>query len=183
MNTRWVVWVTTILIGCSRPSPILLDDEPPAPIETGFDRLSLAIAGIENATEVILYEGLPDNFWQPAVRERELRNRKTIKLHGYPFYEETLPLQGTDSRQLTTWFSTVGSYSRYQGVKPGGGYHPDYCIEWKTPDGISRGLISLESSEVKIYGRCELHCDLSAETSGRLKQVLSQYQRNRPNKE
>ena len=55
---------------------------------------------------MLLYEGLPSEFWEPELREQELNQAKTIKLHGYPFYEEPIALKGTDAEPIDALFSS-----------------------------------------------------------------------------
>ena len=77
--------------------------------------------------------------------------------------------------------SAKGSFKRYRGQKACGGYHPDYCVEWKTGDATTRALICMECGEVKFFGpRSELHCDLIPEATEKLAQRLAPYRKNRP---
>jgi hypothetical protein len=181
MDRRWLMWTATLLAGCTGAPNVEVGQEPPRPISTDFGRLPSALEGIRKSGEVVLYEGLPSEFWEPQLREREVGRKKTIRLHGHPFYDERLAVGVADAERITALFSAKGSFRRYRGPKGCGGYDPDYCVEWKTGDGATRALISLERGEVKIFGpRSELHCDLSPEAGQRLGQWLSLYQKNRP---
>ena len=92
-----------------------------------------------------------------------------IGLNGYLFYDERLAPQGSDLEQLTSPFSDTQSFHRHRGTKICGGYHPDYCIEWKKGDATTRALICLECGEVQFFAqRKELYCDLSPEASRNL---------------
>ena len=87
----------------------------------------------------------------------------------------------SDAEQFTALFSAKGSFKRYRGQKACGGYHPDYCVEWKQGEAATRALICLECLEVKFFGpRSDLYCDLSPEAGQRLAQWLGPYQKNRP---
>jgi hypothetical protein len=129
----------------------------------------------------MLHEGLPSEFWEPELRERELTQKKTIKLHGYPFYDEPIALNGTDAEHLTALFSAKKSFKRYVENKRCSGYHPEYCIDWKAGEAVTQALICLECGEIKLFGpKYELHCDLSNEAEKVVTELLSPYQNNRP---
>jgi len=180
MLRRWPLLATAFLVGCTQVSK-LAEFESPRAISTSFDRLASILAGIQKARDSALYEGLPSEFWEPQLLERELHAKRTVKLHGYPFYEDLLTLKEQDAAQLTELFSAKGSFQRYRSQKECGGYHADYCVEWKTGEAVTRALICLECGEVKLFGpQAELHCDLSAKADKQLKQSLSGYRKNRP---
>ena len=181
MDRRWLMLAAALFAGCARSPNVAVEPEQPKPISTDFGRLPAALEGIRKSGEVVLHEGLPSEFWEPQLREQELGRKKTIRLHGYAFYDEGLALRGADAERLTALFTSQRSFLRYRGLKGCGGYHPDYCVEWKMGDAATRILISLECGEVKIFGpRSELHCDLSPESGQRLMQWLSPYAKNRP---
>jgi hypothetical protein len=181
MGRRWLMCAAALLAGCTGATDVEVGQEPPRPVSTDFGRLPSVLEGIRKSGEVVLHEGLPSEFWEPQLREREVGRKKTTRLHGHPFYDERPALRAADAERLTALFSAKGSFRRYRGPKGCGGYHPDYCVEWKAGDGATRALISLECGEVKIFGpRSELHCDLSPEAGQRLEQWLGPYQKNRP---
>ncbi len=183
MNRRWLMLALLMLIGCSPAAPVVVDHSPPAPADTNFERLSLALAGIRG-TEVSLYEGLPSQFWEPQLREQALLEQKTSTIHGHPFYEELLPIQKSDAQQLTALLSAAASFQKYRSGKTCSGYHPDYCVEWKSGDSKTHALVSLECGEVEIFGpQGELHCDFSDTAAKQVKQLLRLYLNNRPQSE
>ena len=129
----------------------------------------------------MLYEGLPSEFWEPQLREQELNRKKTIRLHGYHSMTTGSHSRRADAEQFTALFSAKGSFKRYRGQKACGGYHPDYCVEWKPGEATTRALICMECGEVKFFGpRSELHCDLIPEAGEKLAQWLAPYRKNRP---
>ncbi len=172
-----VVW----LVGCKQEVKVTFDAAPPPAIETNFNRLQTVLAGIPKTGVALLYEGLPSEFWEPESLVQELSRAKTIKRHGYPFYEELLAMQGTDGEQFTAMFSARTSFAPYTDGKKGGGFHADYCLEWKASKETTHVVISLEDGEVKLYGpKAKLHCDLSQDAIQKLRQLLSRYRKNRP---
>ncbi len=175
------VLVALSLAGCKQEVKVAVDLTPPPPIETNFDRLPTVLAGIPKTGAALLYEGLPSDFWEPQLLEQEIARTKTIRHHGYPFYEELLAWQGTDGEQLTALLSARTSFATYTEGKKGGGFHANYCLEWKTGEGTTHAVIALEYGEVKIYGpKSKLHCDLSPEAAQKLRQLLKPYRKNCP---
>ncbi len=183
MLSRCCFFLLAVLLfaGCKQETKVPLIGAPPPPIETNFDQLQTVLAVIPKMGEVLLYEGLPSDFWEPELVEQELKSKKTTKLHGYPLYEELLAIQGSDGEQFTTLLSGRNSYAKLDRSKSCGGFYPDYCLEWKAGDGTTHVLICLECGEVKIHGpKQSLHCDLSREAAQNLKKMLSRYRKNRP---
>ena len=169
-----------LLAGCGHKAPAPVDRPPPAPASTDFSRLTSAIAAIQPG-EVILYEGLPSQFWEPQQRETELRQSQTIELHGYPFYEELLPLQKSDAEQLTALFTAPGSFQTYSANKKCSEFHVDYGLEWNSAEGKTAAFVSLECGEVEIFGpKGSLRCDFSDAAAQTIKQLLKHHSNNRP---
>jgi hypothetical protein len=181
MDRRWLMLTAVLFAGCTRAPDVQVPLEPPKPVSKDFAKLKSILDGLPRAGEVALYEGLPSEFWEPQLRESEANRKKTIGLHGYLFYDERLAPGGSDLEQLTALFTDARSFVRYRSTKVCGGYHPDYCVEWKNGDVTTRALICLECGEVQFFGRRnELYCDLSPEANRRLARWLSPYQKNRP---
>ncbi len=181
MNRRWLMLTAVLFAGCTREPNVEVPQEPPKHVSKDFAQLKSILDGIQRSEEVALYEGLPSEFWEPQLRELEVNQKKTIGLHGYLFYDERLAPQGSDLEPFTKLFSDTRSFQRYRSTKVCGGYHPDYCVEWKKGDVTTRALICLECGEVQFFAlRKELYCDLSPEASRNLARWLSSYQKNRP---
>jgi len=181
MVCRWPMFAAIVFLGCTRPSRVEVEYEAPIQTSTKFERLPSILAGIQKSGDISLYEGLPSEFWEPQLLEQELDQKKTIKLHGYPFYEERLAFRGTDAERFTALLSARRSFMPFRGPKECGGYHPDYCIEWKTGGAATHALICLECGDVKLFGpRGELYCNLGHEAGQKLAQLLRPYRKNRP---
>lgn len=179
-----IVLIALVFVGCKQEVNVVFDAAPPPPIETDFDRLPIILSGIPKTGELSLFEGLPSEFWEPQLMEQELARTKTTMLHGYPLYKEQLTIQGSDGEQLTAVLSAPTSFTKFTDGKKGGGFHADYCLEWKFGEGTTHVVISLEGSEVKMYGpKSQLHCDLTPEAAQKLKQILGPYRKNRPMEE
>ncbi len=181
MSRHWLILAASLFAGCSQAPRVEVEYEQPQKTDANFANLPLVLAGIPKTRDMILHEGLPSEFWEPELRERELIQKETIKLHGYPFYDEPIALSGTDAEQLTALLSSKKSFKRYNDNKGCSGYYPEYCVEWKAGEAVTQALICLECREIKMFGpNCELHCDLSNEAEQRLTHLLSPYQKYRP---
>jgi hypothetical protein len=181
MSRHWLILAASLFAGCSQASRVEVEYEQPQKTDANFANLSLVLAGIPKSGEMILHEGLPSEFWEPELRERELHQKETIKLHGYPFYQEPIALKGTDVVQLTALLSSKKSFKCYDGNKRCSGYDPEYCVEWKAGEAVTQALICLDCKEIKLFGpKSELHCDLSNEAAQGLMPLLGPYQKNRP---
>jgi len=180
MLCRWWLLAIALVAGCTTGSEVTDEELPPA-TDTSFDRLADILTGISSAGEVLFYEGLPSEFWEPELRARELKGKETIRLHGYAVYDEAQQLPAEDAEPLTAIFSARESFAPYRGRKSCGGFQPEFCLEWRAGDASTQALISLECGEVKLYGpRGELYCDLASEVVLKLKPRLIPYQRNSP---
>ena len=181
MSRHWLIFTASLFAACSPASRVEVEYELPQKTDANFANLAQVLTGIPKARDMILHEGLPSEFWEPELRERELNQKAIIKLHGCAFYADSIALDGTDAERLTALLSSKKSFKRYDGKKSCSGYYPEYCVEWKSDDAVTQALICLECREIKMFGpTCELHCDLSIEAEQGLSQLLSLYQKNRP---
>lgn len=178
-----MIWtaVAVAIAGCSRAPEAQVAYEPPKSVSKDFAQLRSILDELPQSGDVALYEGLPSEFWEPHLWESEATQRKTIRLHGHLFYDERLVPQESDRKQLTSLLTNPRSFQRYRGTKTCGGYHPDYCLEWKHGEATTRALICLECSEIQLFARQkELYCDLSPDATQRLSQYLNSYRKKRP---
>ena len=84
-------------LGCTQAAEVVEDDPPPPAVSTDFARLSDVLAGIQKTGQVVLYEGLPSEFWEPQLREQELNRKETLDVHGHPVYDEQLTPSAADA--------------------------------------------------------------------------------------
>lgn len=174
MRTPITLSVVSIL-GCggtAATGPV----KTPSDLAAAHSKWAKAIA---NADAVTLYEGLPHQFYDEEALKKDAQEKQTVHHHGFPFYAETLSLSQGDAAKLKHLASDTDSYTVATGTKKCGGFHPDYCVEWKGGGEIYRMLICFGCGEVKFYGPgVELYCD-SAHVRGGLAEVLRAYQKNR----
>jgi len=180
MRPRRLVLSLALSAGCSQASHPAIPYEPPIQTNANFANLPRILAAIPKSDSMRLYRGLPSEFWEPELRTQELSGAKTIRLHGYPFYEESIPIPEADSGRLTALFASKATFRRHEGKKRCSGYSPEYGVEWKAgADGI-RALICLECSEIKMFApNQELYCDLSPEAKQSLESSLGRCKEDR----
>jgi hypothetical protein len=160
----------------------VIGEPPPPATSSSFERLPAILPGIQG-TQVTLHEGLPDAFWDPNLRGKEIRSKKIVQMHGHPLYEDLPALKDGDKSLFTAIMSASPSYLPYSGPKSTGEYNADYCLTWKGASGETQALISLQCGEVKLFGpKSDLHCDLTPQALDQLKRLLDAYQKNRPAK-
>src|SRR5262249_27059988 len=56
---------------------------------------------VRQADKVVLYEGLPHQFFEKRLLAEERRTRAVEELNGWPFYQEPLALPGRDAERLS----------------------------------------------------------------------------------
>jgi hypothetical protein len=169
---------TVLCLGCNSAAEVADETTPPA-VNTDFARLPEILAGVQKTGSVVVYAGLPSQFWEPQLRNQELLQKETLDVHGHPVYDEPQDPSSADSEQLTSLFSTKDSYQPLSPAKGKkcGGFTAEYCVEWTNGDKTTQVLICLECGEAMLFGpQSELYCNLSPEITQRLKQLLTPYQ-------
>jgi hypothetical protein len=148
-----------------------------------FSNYAPLAAGVRKANKVILYEGLPHQFFEEGLLESELNTKKTVYYHGYPFYLEPLELKEPDIKELTDLFCDPKSFRAMppNSGKACGGFHPDYAIEWHDGNDVYRVLICFGCYEIKVFGpRNSLYCDIASDAYKKFERILKPYRKNRP---
>jgi hypothetical protein len=112
----------------------------------------------------------------------ERKSKKTITLHGYSFYQETLVLKEQDRKELIARLGDARSFKSFGGKKFCDGFHPDYLLEWSVKRDVYRCLVCFGCCEVKLYGpKSGLRADFAeGEAFPAVKRTLSGYVKNRP---
>src|SRR5215510_10146935 len=92
-------------------------------------------AGVQHATNITLYEGLPHPMFEEPEFERESKSAATVMLNGFPFYAEKLHLNDADRQSLQNLVCTSDTFAAFSAEKKCGGFHPGYCLEWRSASG------------------------------------------------
>ena len=155
-----------------------------AETDTRFDQNKSVFDGVQNATKLTLYEGLPHQLFERQELKQERASKPTIIIHHFPFYRETLDVTIDDASKVLSILGNKTSFMPFRGPKKCGGFHPDYCAEIETGTGTSHFLICFGCGEAKIYGpRGELYCDIRGAEYEQLKTLLKKYRKNRPSRD
>jgi hypothetical protein len=138
-------------------------------------------AAAKAAKALTLYEGLPHPLWENELLAAERKNKKTVKLHDYPFYAETLKFKDKDAKAVKALLRQSKRFRGWKGEKDCGGFHPDYLIEWKQGKDVYRVLFCFGCEEIKAFGpKGAVRLDMTAETKKELARILKPYRKNRP---
>ena len=72
-----------------------------AETDTRFDQNKSVFDGVQNATKLTLYEGLPHQLFERQELKQERASKPTIIIHHFPFYRETLGLTRKEAFSIT----------------------------------------------------------------------------------
>ena len=153
------------------------------PIGARVDMAALPefINALEEAREIVVFEGLPHPYSEHAEFEKERNAKKCVELRGYWFYDEARVAWNEDFNSLRRALAARGGIIEWGGNKLCGGFHPDYLIRWKVAGGTCDALICFGCHEIKLFGpRDRLYADLSKQTYEQLKQGLAKFRKHRP---
>ncbi len=150
----------------------------------GDSRFTPITKDIGRGSSLTLYEGLPHQSWDAELLKKELATKKTVTIHGYPFYERPLSVSPTDVEKLRGLSAAAASFSPYGGPKACGAYHPDYCLSWKEGEAVYDLLICFSCHEMKFYGpKHESLADIRKDAFDQFQVILKRYQDQRPKAE
>ena len=122
--------------------------------------LATLTTSIKLGSKVELFEGLPHQTWENELLAYELKSKKTVRVHGYHFYESPLNLTPKDTETLRSILADSGTYRAFSGEKRCGGFHPDYCVSWVYDSRTYCVHICFGCEEFKSFGMdCELRTD------------------------
>ena len=166
---------------------VIADDTPPKSdptIETPeeFDsHITPLVAGIRKSTSLVVYEGLPHQLWEHESLQNELKAKKTLKRHGFPFYEAPVKLNKEDAEKLAAICGDVKNFEPWSGEKLCGEYHPDWCVELQSGTDVYRVFICFGCSEARLYGPMkDVYCDLTKANRKKFAEILKPLHTQRP---
>ena len=146
---------------------------------TDFSQLSRVLPPSDSSAPVI-YRGLPHQMWDKAALWTHLFITSNRSIGGYRFYTTRALASDTLRARLTAAFQASTLYQPYRGPKLCGGYHPDYCFEWRSSRGTFYALICTGCHEIILIGDgTEVHCDLGDVPGDALERLLDEF--NQPN--
>ena len=124
--------LATSLVALLCLSPAVLPEvkregEDPAAFKKNLEAL---VAALEKAEKVTVYEGLPHQMSEKGLLEKELKDKKTVKHHGFPFYAGAISPKEEVAKELTALCGDEKTFRLYRGEKKCGGFHPDWLVEF-----------------------------------------------------
>jgi hypothetical protein len=157
------------------------DEELQADSEENFARqIKPIVAEIQAATSVTIYEGLPHQRHKRMLFD-ELATKKTVTLHSFPFYDVAITPTEADAAKLIAICGQQKTFGIYRGAKLCGGFHPDWCVEFKKDSDVYQMLVCFGCREVRLYGpRNQVFSDLDKGTMKSLRELLTPLQKNCP---
>jgi len=139
------------------------------------------MSGISHCKELVLYEGLPHPEAHEELFTNELKEKRTIKLEGHAFYEEQVSPKEDLGERLRELCSDRANLGRYRGGKFCGGFHPDWCLEFRDDGRVYRVLVCFGCREAQIIGPDhKLMSELAKSGYTELHAVLSPLRKNCP---
>lgn len=181
LDHKWEIPSLDLLI--PRPDE---DDRPdeevdPDDVEKFRREIKSLIGGIGASTSVTIYEGLPHQRGEKKLLVDELRTKKTVRLHRFPFYDIAIPAKPEVAAKLIALCGAQETFGPYGGAKFCGGFHPDWCVEFKKGPDVYQILVCFGCQEVRLYGPQNMaYSDLDKATMTKLVDILKPLQNNRP---
>ncbi|MBE7494821.1 MAG: hypothetical protein HS117_07740 [Verrucomicrobiaceae bacterium] len=152
----------------------LLEPAPPSVADSDRFRETLL-----KATEIVVYEGLPHQYWQADKLEEELKRPDVIKIDNFPFY--TPALKAVNADELKQLLGSPASIQPYRGARACGGYHPDYNITWTVGAITYHAQICLGCHEIVfLTGTTSLKYDMADGMVKRFENLRASYTKKRP---
>jgi len=111
-----------IALGCSK-SP---EDELVSSFQN-FDELAAAVNRVDSPK---VYEGLPNNYWEPEQYASERKSKPVITIQDFDFYEPAISATPESLSQLHDLLTSKSLFEPFRGGKACGGFHPDWCLTW-----------------------------------------------------
>jgi hypothetical protein len=104
------------------------------------------LKSVSEAESMIIYEGLP------RASDDELANIKqkheTVDIDGWSFYSAPLAASPSIIEKLRSTLVDYRAFEPYTGVKFCGGFHPDFCVQWKVGEQTHNALVCLRCFEL-----------------------------------
>jgi hypothetical protein len=140
---------------------------------TDMANLKPLSAGIEKAGALKVYIGVSRIPTAPLPPGAKVPEEKTVKVRGYKFHEKTYAAGEKESTQLKALVGNEKNFSKWLGPKPCGGFHPNYCLEWKDGEKVYEVFLCYGCEEAKIFGpNADLYVNTARETLKAFSEVL-----------
>lgn len=176
-STKLRVLGAIVLGGLLLAVTTLIESEPQRKFNNDIDPI---IAGIMRSGTLTILEGLPHQRWEPVALAKELIEKKTVDIHGYPFYSAAVAAPTTDTAKLIALCRRRKTFVRSPGAKGCGGFHPDWCLKFEDGKAVYYVLICFGCHDARLCGPSgEVHSEIR-QPFEQVKALLQPLQKNRP---
>ncbi len=152
-------------------------------IIASYDQITQILGPVSGDYKFELFEGLPHPRWEPNLLASESKRGISFEDHGFLFYEQARRVTEADTVAVRRILRLEKNYTRFQGFKMCGGFHPDFLAKLSGESGIVSVQICLGCGEARIFKGAQIvHCDLGAESHRFLEAILEEYYLERPDK-
>ena len=143
--------------------------------------LGRMLAAVKEGSKLTLFEGLPHQSFEKDLLETEVDSKNTELRFGAYFYVAANPVSIEDAAVLRRILSTSETFTGYPQPKLCGAFHPDYALLWDDAVHEVEFHICFGCHEMKIFSDGKKrYCDIDALTFIKLKELLSEYRVQRP---
>jgi hypothetical protein len=126
-----------------------------------------------DASLVNVYGGLPHQMWAEGALLRDLVFTRNRSIGGYRFYTKPVEVPEDLRTKVSATLKNPMVYMPYLGPAACGGYHPDYCFEWRSSRGTFYALLCMGCEEINLVGDgAEVRCELRRASAKSLKELL-----------
>lgn len=138
---------------------------------SAFEGLS---AEIKKAGTLVVYKGFPRRHELPDDAP-EPKKDPNIAIDGYVFQPHAYAVDEKAVAKLREICSTKDAFKKWRGPKKCGGYHPDYCLQFKNGDTVTSVLLCYGCNEAKFFGsKANLYVDADAGALEAMQIILKQ---------
>ena len=120
------------------------------------------LESVSAADSLTIFEGLPCAADVELAKIKQ--KNETIEIDGCSFYSAPLAASQSIKEKLRSTLVDYRAFEPYSGGKFCGGFHPDFCVQWKSGNHVHHALVCLGCAEM-------VHVTLSGRTTFDFKNV------------
>ena len=141
------------------------------------------VRSLDASPSLCVYEGLPHQFREAELLEREQQRPDTTMIGGFHFYTPPVTVDGARTSPLKTVLGHgVRSFERDRVPSDCGPFHPDYAVQWTEGARTQQLLVCFTCNEVWWIGEGEPD-EFGFTRMNELEVLLGEYALKRPKPE
>lgn len=158
-----------------------LDDDHREIVES-FKNFEQFAQFVQDSDSLTIYEGLPHPYWERAFMEMERRRKEVVEIDGELFYAKPVEVDKEALDRIRKYMSQRSSFVPFLGFKGCGGFHSDWCLEFRKADSQRNAFICFGCCEMIVMDGSNrlIYCDIWNDDS--LQSLLSPLHTQRPRK-